>query len=82
VDAKKRRYRREDALALLAGVDTLIVAKGRRVTRLDLESDRPDDDALASLLLGPMGNLRAPAIKSGATMLVGFSEAMYRDAMG
>lgn len=56
---------------------TLLVAKGRNVTRVDLKSDRPDDDALAALLLGPTGNLRAPTLKSGRTMLVGFNAETY-----
>jgi arsenate reductase-like glutaredoxin family protein len=82
VDAKKQRYGRDDALALLAGVETLLVAKGKSVRRVDLKSDRPDDDTLASLLLGPSGNLRAPTIRVGATMVVGFNAEMYEDALG
>jgi len=79
VDARKSRYGRDDALALVSGVRTLIVAKGRNVTRIDLKSDRPDDDTLASLLLGPTGNLRAPTVKSGRTMLVGFNPDAYAE---
>ena len=71
VDAKKQRYDREAALALLGGVDTLLVAKGPKVTRVDLKSDRPDDDTIAALLLGPTGNLRAPTNRVGRVMLVG-----------
>jgi arsenate reductase-like glutaredoxin family protein len=80
VDAKKQRYGRDDALALLAGVRTLLVARGKKVTRVDLGAKhRPDDDTLAALLLGPTGNLRAPTLKSGRTMLVGFNADMYAD---
>jgi arsenate reductase-like glutaredoxin family protein len=83
VDAKKSRYGGKQALALLDGVRTLLVAKGRKVTRIDLRSaDRPDDATLAALLLGPTGNLRAPAMKAGTTMLVGFSPEMYEEALG
>ena len=63
-------------------VRTLVVAKGRNLKRVDLKSDRPDDDALAALLLGPTGNLRAPTLKSGRTMLVGFSADAYADLVG
>lgn len=81
VDAKKTRYGRDDALALLEGIRTLAVANRSRIARHDLTSDRPDDDALAALMLGPSGNLRAPTIKMGTTMLVGFDAEMYTDAL-
>lgn len=29
-------------------------------------------------MLGPTGNLRAPTIRTGATVLVGFNEEAYR----
>lgn len=64
---------------------TLLVAKGKKVTRVDLvdmAADAPDDDSLAALLLGPTGNLRAPTVKAGTTMLVGFNEEMYAEVLG
>ena len=82
VDARKQRYGRDDVLSLLAGMHTLHVAKGRKVTSVDLKSDRPDDDTLASLLLGPTGNLRAPTLKCGRIMLVGFNPDMYAEIVG
>ncbi len=45
---------------------------------IDLERDAPDEDTLAGLLLGPTGNLRAPTLRQGETLYVGFSEAAYR----
>ena len=82
VDAKKDRYGRTDAIGLLDGIRALFVAKGKRVTRLDLAKERPDDHELAALLLGPTGNLRAPTLRIGARLLVGFNAAMYEDALG
>jgi len=38
----------------------LVVAKRKKVTEVNLKKDRPDDDELVRLLLGPTGNLRAP----------------------
>lgn len=60
----------------------LFVAKGKKITEVDLKKDRPDDEALASLLLGPTGNLRAPTMKKGKTVLVGFNEELYEDTFG
>ena len=60
----------------------MVVAKGKKVTEVDLKKDRPDDDTLASLLLGPTGNLRAPTMRVGKTVLVGFNEDTYDEVFG
>lgn len=67
----------DEALALLAGINELYVAKGKKVTHLNLKKDRPADDELTKLLLGPTGNLRAPTLKKGKTLIVGFNEETY-----
>lgn len=63
-------------------MNKLIVAKGKKVTEVDLKKDRPDDGVLAALLLGPTGNLRAPTMKVGKTLLVGFNEDAYNEIFG
>lgn len=60
----------------------LIVAKGKKVTEVDLVKDRPADDELGRLLLGPTGNLRAPTMKIGKTVLVGFNADVYEEMFG
>lgn len=60
----------------------LLVAKGKKITEVDLKKDRPDDEALTKLMLGPTGNLRAPTMKVGKTVLVGFNEEMYDELFG
>ncbi len=57
----------------------LVVAKGKKVVEIDLKKDRPDDDELTKLMLGPTGNLRAPTMKVGKTVLVGFNEDAYSE---
>ncbi len=81
VDAKKK-LKLEDAVALLAGMDELIVAKGKRVERLDLRAGRPDRATVARLMLGPTGNLRAPPLRVGRRILVGFDEGVYKSVLG
>jgi arsenate reductase-like glutaredoxin family protein len=76
VNARKTALRRTDALRL-AHEDEIYVAKGKRMIHLDLKSGKPDDDTLAGLLLNPTGNLRAPTLKKGRTLIVGFDEATY-----
>ena len=64
------------ALAILEGVRELLVAKGRKVLAVGLEKDRPSDGELLALLLGRSGKLRAPTIRSGRRLLVGYNEEL------
>jgi len=77
VDAVKVRLGPDEALELLAGIDTVIAMRGAKVESFDLKKDRPDDETLLAKLIGPSGNLRAPTLKVGRTMLVGFNEDAY-----
>ena len=70
-----KKLGRDDAVALARQCDTLIVARGKKVTTFDL-SGNPDDE-MVNAMLGPTGNLRAPAVRSGKTLLVGFNEQEY-----
>jgi arsenate reductase-like glutaredoxin family protein len=81
VDARKRKLALKDAVALLEGMDTLVAAKGKKVERVDLRKGRPDAATLERLMLGPTGNLRAPTLKVGRTVLVGFDEEIYRQVL-
>jgi hypothetical protein len=81
-DAGKERKGRAEALALAKSADRVLVARGKRVVTFNMKTDPPDDDTLAAHLLGPTGNLRAPALRRGRTLLVGFSEDAYRQELG
>jgi hypothetical protein len=81
-DAGKQRRGRDEALALARTADRVIVARGKKVVAFDMKKDPPDDDTLAAHLLGPTGNLRAPTLRRGRTLLVGFSEEAYREVLG
>jgi arsenate reductase-like glutaredoxin family protein len=77
VDAKKQTIKGAQALGVLVGVDEIYAARGKRVVHVDLRKARPDRAALLEILLGPTGNLRAPTLRKGRTLLVGFDEATY-----
>jgi arsenate reductase-like glutaredoxin family protein len=77
-DAAKVRKGRADAIALAKSASKIVVARGKKIVAIDLKKDAPDDDTLAGLLLGPSGNLRAPTIRHGTTLYVGFNEDVYR----
>ena len=82
MDAKKQTIKGDQALGVLAGVDELYAAKGKRVDHVDLRKGKPDRAVLLGLLLGPTGNLRAPTLRKGRILLVGFDEPTYKQVLG
>jgi arsenate reductase-like glutaredoxin family protein len=80
-DAKKATIKGDAALGVLKDVDQLYVAKGKRVVHVDLKREKPPRAQLLGLLLGPTGNLRAPTLRKGRTLIVGYDEATYRDVL-
>ena len=70
-----RKLQASDAQGLLKKAATLTVAKGKKVT--EFKGGKPDDDAIKAML-GATGNLRAPTIVIGKTLLVGFNEEVYQ----
>jgi arsenate reductase-like glutaredoxin family protein len=76
-DAKKERFDREASLTLARQASELYVAKGKNVVHLDMRASPPSDDELAQLLLGPSGTLRAPALRVGEALLIGFEPGAY-----
>lgn len=77
MDARNATLKQREALALAAQADEIYASKGTRVVHLDLRKEKPDTATLAGLLLGPTGNLRAPTLRKGKTLIVGFDEATY-----
>ncbi|HYC78252.1 MAG TPA: ArsC family (seleno)protein [Planctomycetota bacterium] len=82
VDARKRKMGRDEAVALARTAKRIVVAEGRGVRELAVTAKSPSDDALADALLGRSGTLRAPTLRIGDVLLVGFSEAAYAKAFG
>ena len=65
-------------MELASAASELQVAKGKKVIQINLKKDRPADDELLKLMLGPTGNLRAPTLQVGRKLVVGFNEEMYQ----
>jgi len=75
-----RKLSADDARTLAAAATTVIVAKGKKVDTYK-PAGKPTA-ALVEAMLGPTGNLRAPTLVSGKTVLVGFNEATYAEVLG
>jgi arsenate reductase-like glutaredoxin family protein len=80
-DARKTALVEADALNLVGQVNDLYVTRGTKVIHIDLKNERPDDETLLGLLIGPSGKLRAPTLKLGKTMIVGFDRATYEQVV-
>jgi hypothetical protein len=77
-----RKLGRTEALALVHQAQHLVAAKGKKIARIELQTAPPADDVLAGLLLGPTGNLRAPTMRVGQTILVGYNEQVFAEIFG
>ena len=79
LDSNKQKIGPKDALRLLHGMKKLVcIMRGKNVFAYDLTMDRPDNETLLSQMIGPSGNLRAPAVRVGSTLVVGYNEDAYR----
>lgn len=82
IDAKKDVHQKPEALKLASAASDLYSAKGKKVVHLNLKKDKPTEEEILKLMLGPTGNLRAPTLKVGKKLLVGFNQQMYEDVFG
>tara|TARA_A100001037_G_scaffold295249_1_gene314148 strand:- start:629 stop:901 length:273 start_codon:yes stop_codon:yes gene_type:complete len=69
----------DQAQLLLSAATTVIVAKGKKVEKF--ETAAISDSSLIEKMLGPTGNLRAPTLVSGKTIVVGFNEEEYTNTL-
>ena len=67
-----------EALALAAKAKRLVVSKGSKTVELDL-TRRPSSPEILALMLGPTANLRAPTMRIGTTIYVGFPKDGFAD---
>jgi len=70
-----KKLGRADAAELAKQAAKVIVAKGKSVE--EFARGKAGKEVVGAML-GPTGNLRAPALRVGNTLLVGFHEDAYR----
>ena len=66
----------KDVRALLKEVDDVVIAKGKTARTVPAREVKLDE------LLGPTGNFRAPMVRIGRRLLVGFHEETLRKELG
>ena len=75
-----RKLGKSDAAAIAKAASLVIVAKGKKISEF-----KPAGKASAEIveaMLGPTGNLRAPTIVKGKTVIVGFNEEVFEKRLG
>ena len=82
VNARKEQFDRARTLELLQTPTQVIAVKGKKILRFSLKKDQQPPDALLSAVIGPSGNLRAPTIRAGKVLVVGFQPEVYGELFG
>jgi hypothetical protein len=75
-----RKLGRKDAAELAKQASLVIVAKGKKVSEFKPAGKASKE--LVEAMLGPTGNLRAPTLRSGKTVVVGFNEDVFQARLG
>mgnify|MGYP001402342154 FL=1 len=81
MNARKEQFDRDAALQLLQTVSQVIAVKGKKVLRFPIVKGQSVAEDLLSAILGPSGNLRAPALRKGKTFVVGFDPEVYSEVL-
>lgn len=75
VDARKEKIEGDDAWKLLSASEEIVVGKGKKSIVFTPADDNREE--ILKVSLGRTGNLRAPTLKIGKRMLVGYNDDMY-----
>ena len=82
MNAKKEKLQGPAALKMASESNELFVGKGKKVVHLNLKKEPASNEDILKLMLGPTGNLRAPTLRVGKKLVVGFNEEMYQGLFG
>lgn len=75
VDARKERLEAEAAWEILSQAATIATAKGRKIQTWNPQTD--DRDAILADAIGRSGNLRAPTLRVGQDIFIGFNAELF-----
>ena len=70
-----------DLPGLFENVDEVYAARGKKIVHFDLKAGTPNRKEMAEILLGRTGNLRAPTVRSGKTLIVGYNDDIYSEIL-
>ena len=70
-----KKLGKKDAAAIAKAASKVIVAKGKKVSEFKPAGKASDE--IVEAMLGPTGNLRAPTLRKGKTVIVGFNDEVF-----
>ena len=73
-----RKLGKKDAGSLAKAASKIYIAKGKKLD--EFKGGKADAKTVAAML-GPTGNLRAPCIRFGKSVIVGFNDDLYADVL-
>lgn len=79
-DARKKKIDGDDAWNLLGSAQEIVVGRGKKFTVFHPSTE--EREAILKQTLGRTGNLRAPTLKVGDRLIVGFCDEMYSQYVG
>jgi len=74
-----RKLAKKDAAGLVKAASKISVAKGKKIS--EFAGGKAGKEVLEAML-GPTGNLRAPTLRKGKTVIVGFNEEAFERVFG
>lgn len=75
-----KKLQAADAEAIAQESSKMIVMKGKKITEFKVGKDTTEEAVTA--MLGNTGNMRAPLLRVGKLVLVGFNEEIYAAHLG
>ena len=81
-NAKKERIGEAGAIGMLKEVSEVWAARGKKAVHVSLDGGKGAQGEALRLILGPSGNLRAPALRAGGVLVAGFHEETYQKIFG
>ena len=72
VDARRTRIGPSTLSTVVEGASTVLVSNGRKVARYDLKASGRGPSEMYARMVGPTGNLRAPTLRRGGLVVVGY----------
>ena len=75
-----KKLQADDAREIAEASTKMVVMKGKKVDHFDVGATTTDEAVTA--MLGATGNMRAPLLRIGKLVLVGFNEEIYSEHLG
>jgi ATPase subunit of ABC transporter with duplicated ATPase domains len=76
-DARKNVIKADGAWEMIVKAKSLSVGRGKKIQTFVPDEDNKEE--VLKVCLGRTGNLRAPTVRSGEQVYVGFNEEMYKE---